>query len=100
MIPVQGFGGQTVAVLGLGRSGNAAVLALQEGGATVVVWDDGAAARDAAQAEGFTLRVPVADFFLANHHSLEGVGVVPDIQTSPEEAHDVILKRIRQGGAE
>ena len=56
MIPVQGLDGQTVAVLGLGRSGKAAVLALQEGGATAVVWDDGAAARDAAQAEGFTLR--------------------------------------------
>lgn len=56
MIPVQGLDGQTVAVLGLGRSGKAAVLALQEGGATVVVWDDGAAARDAAQADGFTLR--------------------------------------------
>jgi UDP-N-acetylmuramoylalanine--D-glutamate ligase len=56
MIPVQGLDGQTVAVLGLGRSGKAAVLALQEGGVTAVVWDDGAAARDAAQADGFTLR--------------------------------------------
>lgn len=55
MIPVQGFDGQTVAVLGLGRSGKAAVLALQAGGATAVVWDDGAAARDAAEADGFTL---------------------------------------------
>ena len=56
MIPVQGLDGQTVAVLGLARSGKAAVLALQEGGVTAVVWDDGAAARDAAQADGFTLR--------------------------------------------
>ena len=56
MIPVQGLDGRTVAVLGLGRSGKAAVLALQEGGVTAVVWDDGAAARDAAQADGFTLR--------------------------------------------
>lgn len=56
MIPVQGFDGQTVAVLGLGRSGKAAALALEAGGAVPVVWDDGAAARDAADAEGFTLR--------------------------------------------
>ncbi len=56
MIPVQGLDGQTVAVLGLGRSGKAAVLALQEGGATAVVWDDSAAARDAAETDGFTLR--------------------------------------------
>lgn len=56
MIPVQGFSGLTVAVLGLGRSGKAAALALQEGGADAVVWDDSAAARDAAVAEGFVLR--------------------------------------------
>ena len=56
MIPVQGFDGQTVAVLGFGRSGKATLHALQAGGAQVVVWDDGAAARDAAQADGFTLR--------------------------------------------
>ena len=47
-------------------------------------------------AEGFTLRVPVADFFLTNHQSLEGVGVIPDVETSPEEALDIALRRIRQ----
>ena len=56
MIPVQGFEGQTVAVLGLGRSGKSAALALEAGGAEAVVWDDGAAARDAAEADGFVLR--------------------------------------------
>lgn len=56
MIPVQGYDGKTVAVLGLGRSGRAAALALSEGGASPVVWDDGQAARDAAEADGFTLR--------------------------------------------
>lgn len=56
MIPVQGYSGQTVAVLGLGRSGRAAAAALEEGGATVVVWDDGAAAREAADNEGLNLR--------------------------------------------
>ncbi|WP_373635315.1 UDP-N-acetylmuramoyl-L-alanine--D-glutamate ligase [Yoonia sp. SS1-5] len=56
MIPVQGFEGQTVAVLGMGRSGLAAAAALQEGGAQVVVWDDGPAGRDAAAAAGYDLR--------------------------------------------
>lgn len=53
MIPVQGYTGQTVAVLGLGRSGKAAAAALREGGAVPVVWDDGQAAREAAHDDGF-----------------------------------------------
>ncbi len=53
MIPVQGFRGQKVAVLGLGRSGKAAALALRAGGAEPIVWDDGQPARDAAHDEGF-----------------------------------------------
>ena len=56
MIPVQGVSGQAIAVLGLGRSGLTAARALREGGATVVAWDDGASARDAAETEGFALR--------------------------------------------
>lgn len=56
MIPVQGVSGQTIAVLGLGRSGKSAALALAAGNAEVVVWDDGAAARATAEAEGFALR--------------------------------------------
>lgn len=56
MIPVQGVTDQTIAVLGLGRSGLSAARALREGGAEVIVWDDGAAAREAAEAEGFALR--------------------------------------------
>ncbi|SFR43623.1 UDP-N-acetylmuramoyl-L-alanine--D-glutamate ligase [Litoreibacter janthinus] len=56
MIPVQGYSGATVAVLGLGRSGLSAARALREGGADVVVWDDNEKARDAATAEGFTTR--------------------------------------------
>lgn len=53
MIPVQGYAGQTVGVLGLGRSGRATAAALKAGGATAVVWDDGQAARDAAHDAGF-----------------------------------------------
>ncbi|MDZ7907420.1 MAG: UDP-N-acetylmuramoyl-L-alanine--D-glutamate ligase [Gemmobacter sp.] len=54
MIPVQGFDGRKVAVLGLGRSGLATARALQAGGAEPLVWDDSAEARAKAEAEGFT----------------------------------------------
>lgn len=54
MIPVQGFDGAKVAVLGLGRSGLAAARALRAGGAEPLVWDDSPEARDKAEAEGFT----------------------------------------------
>ena len=55
MIPVHGFEGRTVAVFGLARTGLAAARALMAGGAKVALWDDKAASRDAAQAEGFDL---------------------------------------------
>jgi UDP-N-acetylmuramoylalanine--D-glutamate ligase len=56
MIPVQGYAGQTVAILGMGRTGRAAAAALQAGGADVVVWDDGPGGREAAEEDGYTLR--------------------------------------------
>ena len=56
MIPVQGYAGRTVAILGLGRTGRAAAAALEAGGATVVVWDDSAVAREAAEDAGLLLR--------------------------------------------
>ncbi|WP_420863005.1 UDP-N-acetylmuramoyl-L-alanine--D-glutamate ligase [Algirhabdus cladophorae] len=56
MIPVQGYAGATVAVLGLGRSGLSAARALREGGANVLCWDDFDPARAKAEAEGFALR--------------------------------------------
>ena len=56
MIPVQGVSGQTIAVLGLGRSGKATAAALLVGGADVVVWDDGQEARLQAEADGLEVR--------------------------------------------
>ncbi|MBE1295613.1 UDP-N-acetylmuramoyl-L-alanine--D-glutamate ligase [Phycobacter azelaicus] len=54
MIPVRGFEGTKVAVLGLGRSGLAAARALKEGGAVPLCWDDNPGARERAEAEGFS----------------------------------------------
>jgi UDP-N-acetylmuramoylalanine--D-glutamate ligase len=55
MIPVRGYAGHRVAVLGLGRSGMPTVAALHAGGAEVVAWDDGEAARTRAEADGIAL---------------------------------------------
>jgi len=56
MIPVQGYEGAQVAVLGLGRSGFATARALRDGGAEAICWDDNPVAREKAEAEGFTCR--------------------------------------------
>ena len=45
MIPVQGYKGARVGVLGLGRSGLCAARALHAGGAIPICWDDNEAAR-------------------------------------------------------
>ncbi|MBK0327325.1 UDP-N-acetylmuramoyl-L-alanine--D-glutamate ligase [Rhodobacteraceae bacterium F11138] len=52
MINVAGMTDQTVAVLGLGRSGLSAARALRAGGAQPLCWDDNPAARQNAESEG------------------------------------------------
>ncbi len=52
------FAGERIAVAGLGRAGLPAALRLREWGAEVTAWDDGAAARDAAERAGLALRDP------------------------------------------
>ncbi len=52
------FAGRRYAVVGLGRAGLPAALALAAMGAQVVAWDDGEAARQAATAAGVHVEVP------------------------------------------
>jgi len=78
MIPVKGYKGQKVAVLGLGRSGLAAAAALQAGGAEPLIWDDSPEARSKAEAAGFALTD------LGRHGALDGVAV---LITSPGIPH-------------
>ena len=78
MIPVKGYEGANVAVLGLGRSGLATARALRAGGAEAICWDDNPAAREAAEAEGFTCRD------LHKSGAFEGVAA---LVTSPVIAH-------------
>ena len=55
MIEVESFKGDTVAVMGLARSGLAAAEALIAGGAQVLAWDDSPGRRDTAQKRGLKL---------------------------------------------
>ncbi len=86
MIPVRGYAGHKVAVLGLGRSGLPSVAALKAGGAEVIAWDDGAAARDKAAAEG----VPLVDLTRAG--AFDGVKAlivspgIPHLYPAPHPA--------------
>ena len=50
------FAGQRIAVVGLGKAGLPAARRLRDWGAEVSVWDDGAAAREAAEQAGLTVR--------------------------------------------
>jgi len=63
MIDLSQYRGQTMAVMGLGKSGLATARALKKGGATVLAWDDSAARRDAIAQEGIEVtELPEADW--------------------------------------
>lgn len=85
MIPVMGFEGKRVLVLGLGRSGLAAARALRAGGAEALCWDDGEAGRARAEAEGFACHDPLRD-------GLQGVACmvtspgIPHLYPAPHRA--------------
>ncbi|WP_102225457.1 UDP-N-acetylmuramoyl-L-alanine--D-glutamate ligase [Acidimangrovimonas sediminis] len=94
MIPVRGYQGQKVAVLGLGRSGLATARALAEGGATPVVWDDSPEAREKAEAAGF------APEDLSRARGLEGVAaliVSPGIPHLYPAPNPIVAKALAEG---
>ena len=55
MIPVNGYAGQNVAVLGLGRTGQSVARALKQGGASIHVWDDSEETRERIKRQDLTL---------------------------------------------
>lgn len=94
MIPVQGVEDQTVAVLGLGRSGRATAAALQAGGANVIAWDDSVDTREAAEAEG----LHIAD--LTKDEAWHGVTMLvtsPGIPHLYPNSHPVIARAYALG---
>jgi UDP-N-acetylmuramoylalanine--D-glutamate ligase len=86
VIPVRGYEGRKVAVLGLGRSGLAVARALVAGGAEPLAWDDGAEARARGEAEGLKLADP------ARPGALDGVAAlivspgIPHLYPAPHPA--------------
>jgi UDP-N-acetylmuramoylalanine--D-glutamate ligase len=78
MIPVRGYEGRKVAVLGLGRSGLATARALEAGGAEALLWDDSPEARAGAEDQGFVLTD------LTRDRAWEGVAL---LVTSPGIPH-------------
>lgn len=94
MIPVQGVEGQTIAVLGLGRSGKATAAALAAGGATVIAWDDGNDTREAAAADGLTIADLTRDDAWAGVAALITSPGIPHLYPKP---HPVIAKAYALG---
>ena len=94
MIPVKGYSGQKVAVLGLGRSGRATAAALRAGGAEPLLWDDSPEARQKAEAEGFTCTD------LTRNGALDGVAALitsPGIPHLYPKPNKVIALALAQG---
>ncbi len=85
MIDVSAYRDRPIGVMGLGRSGLATARALAASGALVRAWDDGAAARDAAAAEG----IPVVDLAAGGLDGLDTLVLSPGIPHSFPQPHPV-----------
>jgi len=83
MIKAVTFQGQTLAVFGLGRTGITAALSLAKGGADVWAWDDNEAAREAAKAQG----VSVKDLNEATWSEFEAMVLSPGVADTLPKAH-------------
>lgn len=94
MIPVQGYKGAKVAVLGLGRSGLATAAALRAGGAEPLLWDDSPEARAKAEAAGFALTDLTRNAALAGVACLVTSPGIPHLYPAP---HPIIARALEAG---
>jgi UDP-N-acetylmuramoylalanine--D-glutamate ligase len=95
MITVTEFKDRKIGVLGLGRSGLVAARALAAGGAQVMAWDDSAATRDKAAAEG----LPIVDLGAVDLTGMPALILSPGIPHTHPAPHSVVV-RARAAGAE
>lgn len=93
MIIVECFAGQTVLVLGLGRTGKAAAKAIQAGGGRVHVWDDNSALRT----EAGNLDLTVTDPFILDWSTVSALVISPGIPHTFPEPHPVAQKARNAG---
>lgn len=83
MTPVSCFRTQSVALFGLGGSGLATARALNAGGADVTCWDDDAAAREKASAEGLR----VSDLAQADFAQFAALILAPGVPLTHPKPH-------------
>ena len=83
MIKAGTFKGKRIAVFGLGRTGVSTALALIEGGATVLAWDDDAKTRKAAEAQG----VPLVNLKKASWKKIEELVLSPGVPDKLPKSH-------------
>lgn len=86
MIVVPTFAGETVAVLGLGKSGISAALALQAGGAKVWAWDDHEGSRQRATDAGLV----VSNLDGINWHDCVALVLSPGIPLNFPTPHPLV----------
>ncbi len=88
MTPLTSFAGKNVALFGLGGSGLITAQALLAGGARIAAWDDGAAARDKAQAAGLML----TDLTTADWSQFSAFVLSPGVPLTHPEPHWTVPK--------
>src|SRR4029077_3587268 len=93
-IVVDSFAGRRIAVLGLARSGRAAIRALAAGGAQILAWDDDPAVRDSLAAE-----LPLSDLVVADLRLIPALVLSPVTPHRYPEPHPAVL-RAREAGSE
>jgi UDP-N-acetylmuramoylalanine-D-glutamate ligase len=93
MIDLSHLKGRSVAVLGLGKSGTAAIRALKAAGAEVVAWDDKVAGRSFAEREG----VPVRDFAAEGMAGVDLVMLSPGIPRTHPRPHPAVARALEAG---
>lgn len=95
MIDVTCFRNESVAVMGLARSGLVAAEALKNGGARVLAWDDAPLKREAAAMRG----VPVVNLAAADLSGVKALVLSPGIPLTFPAPHKVAM-RARGAGIE
>jgi UDP-N-acetylmuramoylalanine--D-glutamate ligase len=86
MIDLSSFAGETVAVLGLGRSGLATARALVEGGARVWAWDDAETVRSGAGRNG----IPIVDLGGCDWRQPAALVISPGIPHTHPQPHPAV----------
>ena len=93
MIPLPFLQGETVGVLGLGRSGMASVAALASGGAEIWAWDDSAETRSKASESGAELH----DLSQADWSCVKLLVLSPGISHRHPQPHPTVARALAAG---